>query len=191
VFGRFFVALLAQAAAERAMIPEQEKIPTICYLDEAHEYIDKNVNTILAQARKQRIGMFMAHQYLGQIRDNEVAKGLEANASIKLAGGVSASDARGLAAQMNAEASDIQNQPTFHFMTYARGVTQRGLPIAFPPGSLEKLPTRHDFDELRAYQRATYAQSPKPDEPEDPPEGKRGPDSTGDGESADEDGYDW
>ncbi|MEM7212985.1 MAG: ATP-binding protein [Pseudomonadota bacterium] len=191
VFGRFFLALLAQAAAERAMIPEHEKIPTICYLDEAHEYIDKNVNTILAQARKQRIGMFMAHQYLGQIRDNEVAKGLEANTSIKLAGGVSASDARGLAAQMNAEASDIQNQPTFHFMTYARGVTQRGLPIAFPPGSLEKLPTRYDFDELRAYQRATYAQSPKPDDPDDPPEGKRGLDGTGDGESGDEDGYDW
>ncbi|MEM7296388.1 MAG: ATP-binding protein, partial [Pseudomonadota bacterium] len=215
VFGRFFMALLAQAAAERALIPDHEKIPTICYLDEAHEYIDKNVNTILAQARKQRIGMFMAHQYLGQIRDSEVAKGLEANTSIKLAGGVSASDARGLAGQMNAEASELQNQPTFHFVTYARGVTQRGLSVGFPPGALEALPLRDDFEQLRAYQRATYAQSPKTDpspagkredataandadDPRDEQTGDpgrggsdRGSDASGRGKPGDEDDYEW
>ena len=201
VFGRFFLALLAQAAAERALIPDEEKMPTICYLDEAHEYIDKNVNTILAQARKQRIGMFMAHQYLSQIRDNEVAKGLEANTSIKMAGGVSASDARSLAAQMNAEASEIQNQPVHHFVTYARGITDRGLPIGFGLGSLEALPMRHDFDELKAFQRATYAQTPKADrdegsgdapDPEDPDRpDDRGPETTGRGKDDEDESYDW
>lgn len=198
VFGRFFLALLAQAAAERALIPDHEKTPTICYLDEAHEYIDKNVNTILAQARKQRIGMFMAHQYLGQIRDNEVAKGLEANTSIKMAGGVSASDARALASQMNADAVELQNQPTFHFVTFARSVTQRGLPIGFPPGALEALSMRSDHDDLKAYQRATYAQTPKPDDTEDgdgPHDAtgtaERDPDTTGRGKAGDEDSYEW
>lgn len=205
VFGRFFLALLAQAAAERALIPDAEKMPTICYLDEAHEYIDKNVNTILAQARKQRIGMFMAHQYLGQIRDGEVTKGLEANTSIKMAGGVSASDARSLAAQMNAEASEIQNQPVHHFVTYARGVTGRGLPIGFAPGSLETLPLRDDFEELRAFQQATYAQTPKADDDgeveegsdDDPaPEGPDSPDdrgskATASGKAGDDESYDW
>ena len=50
IFGRFFIALVAQAAQERATIPASQRTPTICYIDEAHEYFDANIAIILAQA---------------------------------------------------------------------------------------------------------------------------------------------
>lgn len=35
VFGRFFIALIAQAAQERATLPERDRLPTFVYIDEA------------------------------------------------------------------------------------------------------------------------------------------------------------
>lgn len=156
-FGRFFVALIAQAAAERAMISEKDKTPTIVYLDEAHEYLDTNVNVILAQARKQKVGLVMAHQYLGQIKSADIRAGLEANTSIKMAGNISASDARALSSQMSCDVKLLQNQPTFTFMTYVRGLLNRAMPVAWLPGALDEWGERTDMDELRDYQRSMYA----------------------------------
>ncbi len=173
-FGRFFIALIAQAAAERAMI--SRKTPTIVYVDEAHEYLDSNVNVILAQARKQQVGLVMAHQYLDQIRDRDIRSGLEANTSIKLAGNISASDARALANQVNCDARDLQDQPTFSFMTYVRGLVNRALPVSYTPGALDRWGARLDMPELREYQRAKYAVPPHAPDP--PPEDDPGPEES-------------
>lgn len=158
-FGRFFIALIAQASAERALIPRSERTPTIVYVDEAHEYIDRNVNIILSQARKQRIGMFLAHQYLGQL-STELRTGLEANTSIKMAGGLSQSDQRAMGM------ADIGELPKLTFATYARGYTKRPIPVTFPVGALNRCPKRTDMAELIDYQRQQYAvQTPKHKEP--------------------------
>jgi hypothetical protein len=156
-FGRFFIALIAQAASERAMIADYEKTPTFVYIDEAHEYLDSNVSQILAQAREQKIGLIMAHQHLGQIRSPEIRASIEANTAIKLAGNVSASDANLMARQMNCEPATVQNQPTFSFMTFVRGITNRGVPVMYPPGALDAWGQRHDLAGLRDEQRARYA----------------------------------
>ena len=60
---------------------------------------------------------------------------------------------------------------------------------------------RHDFDELKAFQRATYAQTPKADrdegsgdapDPEDPDRpDDRGPETTGRGKDDEDESYDW
>lgn len=67
IFGRFFITLLAQAAQERATIPARDRIPAMVYIDEAQDYFDQNIGVILNQARKYKVGMVMAHQYLGQL----------------------------------------------------------------------------------------------------------------------------
>ena len=67
IFGRFFIALIAQAAQERATLPERDRLPVMVYIDEAQDYFDQNIGIILSQARKYRVGMMMAHQYLGQL----------------------------------------------------------------------------------------------------------------------------
>ena len=89
ILGRFFIALIAQAAQERATLPERDRLPAMIYIDEAQDYFDRNIGLILSQARKYKIGMIMAHQFLGQL-SNGLQEAFEANTSIKLAGGVSA-----------------------------------------------------------------------------------------------------
>ena len=127
IFGRFFVALIAQAAQERAVLRQQDRLPAMIYIDEAQDYFDANIGVILSQARKYRVGMVMAHQYLGQL-SNGLQEAFEANTSIKLAGGVSARDARTLASQMHATPELIQQQPKGTFATYLRGLTDKAVP---------------------------------------------------------------
>jgi hypothetical protein len=159
IFGRFFIALIAQAAQERATLPAYDRVPAMVYIDEAQDYFDQNIGVILSQARKYRVGMIMAHQYLGQL-SNGLQEAFEANTSIKLAGGVSARDARALAGQMSADADLIQRQPKGTFATYVRGLTQRAVPISFPFFVLEKLPraTEDEIDAIRQHSRNAYAE---------------------------------
>lgn len=180
VFGRFFIALIAQAAQERATLPEWDRLPVMVYIDEAQDYFDQNIGLILSQARKYKVGMVMAHQYLGQLSSG-LQEAFEANTSIKLAGGVSARDARALAGQMSADAQTIQQQPKGTFATYVRGLTQRAVPMSFPFFVLEKLPkaTKEEIEAIRQQCRAAYAEpwepkvsheNPPGEAPEEPPE---------------------
>lgn len=166
IFGRFFIALIAQAAQERATLPARERLPAMVYVDEAQDYFDQNITTILSQARKYRVGMVMAHQYLGQLTSG-LQEAFEANTSIKLAGGVSARDARALAGQMGADADMIQRQPKGTFATYIRGLTERAVPLSFPFFVVEKMPraSGEEIDAIRQHSREHYAE-PWKDTPE-------------------------
>jgi hypothetical protein len=159
IFGRFFIALIAQAAQERATLPARERLPVMVYIDEAQDYFDQNISIILSQARKYRVGMIMAHQYLGQL-SNGLQEAFEANTSIKLAGGVSARDARALAGQMSADADLIQRQPKGTFATFVRGLTDRAVPISFSFFVLENLPraSKAAIDAIREHSRKSYAE---------------------------------
>lgn len=159
IFGRFFIALIAQAAQERATVPDFDRLPALVYIDEAQDYFDQNIGVILSQARKYKVGMVMAHQYLGQL-SNGLQEAFEANTSIKLAGGVSARDARALAGQMSCDPDAIQRQPKGTFATFVRGLTERAVPISFPFFVLEKLPrsTKDEVDAIRQHSRERYAE---------------------------------
>lgn len=159
VFGRFFIALIAQAAQERATLPEWDRLPCFVYVDEAQDYFDENIGIILSQARKYKVGMVLAHQYLGQLGTG-LQEAFEANTSIKLAGGVSARDARALAGQMGADPDLIARQPKGSFATYIRGLTDRAVPMSFPFFTLEGMPktTKDDREAIRQYSRDNYAE---------------------------------
>ena len=180
VFGRFFIALIAQAAQERSTLPDWDRLPAMVYIDEAQDYFDQNIGLILSQARKYKVGMVMAHQYLGQLSGG-LQEAFEANTSIKLAGGVSARDARALAGQMSADATMIQQQPKGTFATFVRGLTERAVPMSFPFFVFERMPkaTKADIEAIRQQSRAAYAEpwepmgrddEPQEDKPSEPPE---------------------
>jgi len=158
IFGRFFIAMIAQAAQERATLPSEQRLPTMVYIDEAADYFDRNIGLILAQARKMNVGMVLAHQYLGQL-DPKLQEAFGANTAIKFAGGVSAKDARSLAPMLYCEPGFIEAQPKGHFAAHVRGVTKTALPLAFPFGSLEDRPvmTASERAALRQRMRERYA----------------------------------
>jgi hypothetical protein len=59
IFGRFFLALIAQAAQERATLTPAKRLACFVYIDEAQDYLstDSNFTMILEQARKQNVGI--------------------------------------------------------------------------------------------------------------------------------------
>lgn len=152
IFGRFFIAMIAQAAQERATLPSSKRTPTIVYIDEAQDYFDRNIGLILAQARKFNVGMVLAHQYLGQL-EPKLQEAFAANTAIKFAGGVSAKDARSLAPMLYCQPELIEAQSKGSFAAHVRGQTKSAVPLSFPFGYLEDLP-RMTNAERRALQAA-------------------------------------
>lgn len=159
ILGRFFIALIAQAAQERATLPAQDRLPVMVYVDEAQDYFDQNIGVILSQARKYKVGMVMAHQYLGQLTCG-LQEAFEANTSIKLAGGVSARDARTLASQMSTDADMLLGQQKGSFATFIRGFTKQAVPMSFPFFVLEKQKQtpKELRDAIRQHSRDAYAE---------------------------------
>jgi len=158
IFGRFFIALIAQAAQERAVLPHSKRTPTIVYVDEAQDYFDRNIGLILAQARKYNVGMVLAHQYLGQL-EPKLQEAFAANTSIKFAGGVSAKDARALAPMLYCQPELIEAQPKGSFAAHVRGQTKGAVPLRFPFGFMEQLPqmNKGEHQALRQKMRTRYA----------------------------------
>lgn len=158
IFGRFFIALIAQAAQERATLPEGKRMPTFVYIDEAADYFDRNIGLILSQARKFNVGMVLAHQYLGQL-EPKLQEAVAANTSIKFAGGVSAKDARTLAPMLYCDPALIESQPKLSFAAHIRGVTKTALPLKFPYGFMEAMPrmSKGEHEQLKGVMRSKYA----------------------------------
>jgi hypothetical protein len=79
MFGRFFIAMLLQAAQQRAPLRDAEKLPVFCYIDEAHDYIrkDPRVPVLIDQVRKQKVAMTFAHHRESQIEDKNVLSALQ------------------------------------------------------------------------------------------------------------------
>jgi hypothetical protein len=158
IFGRFFIAMIAQAAQERATLPTSKRTPTIVYIDEAQDYFDRNIGLILAQARKYNVGMVLAHQYLGQL-DPKLQEAFAANTAIKFAGGVSAKDARSLAPMLYCSPEFIEAQPKGSFAVHVRGQTKAAVPLSFSFGYLEDLPrmSKAERTALQRVMRDRYA----------------------------------
>ena len=158
IFGRFFIAMIAQAAQERATIPEANRMPTMVYIDEAADYFDRNIGVILSQARKYSVGMVLAHQYLGQL-DPKLQDAFATNTSIKFVGGVSRKDARAMSGEMGCEPGFIESQPKLSFACSIKGIQSQAIPLKFPYGFMEALPSMSPYqrDQLQERMRAMHA----------------------------------
>ena len=57
ILGRFFIALISQAAQERSAIAEDRRRSTFVYIDEAQDYFDESIQSLFNQARKYKVGL--------------------------------------------------------------------------------------------------------------------------------------
>lgn len=162
IFGRFWIAMLAQAALRRAALPRHKRVDTHVYIDEAHELIDDKVEEILNQAQKYRIGLTLAHQNLKQLSPGARAT-LASSTAIKMVGGVSDEDARSLDGEMRTDAATIlaakKRSGGAEFVTYVRNHTDRALTLNVGFGTLEELDEMADVDDLRDRVRDRYCRS--------------------------------
>jgi hypothetical protein len=161
LFGRFFIASLAQAALERAAVPADKRTPTFVYVDEAQEYFDDTIETILSQARKYGVGITLAHQTLDQLSPR-LRSAFLSNTSFKCAGGVSSKDARALAPELHTSPEFIEclrrRRAETEFAAWVKHRTPEAIRIDVPLGFLERQPTLSDdaLDALIAQNRERY-----------------------------------
>lgn len=161
LLGRFFIAMLAQAALERSTIPAEDRTPTFVYVDEAHEYFDDSIETILNQARKYRVGLTLAHQTLDQLSPR-LRSAIHSNTSLKCVGGVSAKDARALADELHTSADFIESMKRRHgrseFAVWLKQMTPQAIRLSVPLGFLERQPllTEEALEEVLDANRERY-----------------------------------
>jgi hypothetical protein len=165
IFGRFFIALITQAAVQRSAIPAHKREPCFLYLDEAQEYFDTNIGNLLTQARKYKVGLVFAHQSMDQL-GAELRASVLSNTTIKFAGGVSAKDASLLAAELRTEPDFLRAQvrkgATAQFACHVRNFTGKAISVSIPLGFVESLDQLSDdeMSELRERNREAYSAQP-------------------------------
>src|SRR6185503_18590684 len=67
LLGLIIVSKLQMAALSRANVPESERPDFYLYIDEFQNFITDSIATILSEARKYKLNLTMAHQYMGQL----------------------------------------------------------------------------------------------------------------------------
>jgi hypothetical protein len=140
IFARLIVALLGQALLRRTSIKAEDRTPVHIYIDEADGVVDHTLVRLLAQARKYKAAITLAHQHLDQLSSSDRA-GILTNTSIKLCGGISVKDAAVLAPEMRTSTSFLLNQKkserVSHFALYAKNITPSAMTFRVPLGYAE------------------------------------------------------
>ncbi len=71
LMGMIIVSKLQMAALERASMAEDKRNDFFLYIDEFQNFITDSIATILSEARKYRLELIIAHQYMKQLEDNK------------------------------------------------------------------------------------------------------------------------
>jgi len=68
LIGRMIAMQVKIAALKRAKIDPKDRTPYFLYIDEFQNYVSKSIESILSEARKYKLGLIIAHQYIDQLR---------------------------------------------------------------------------------------------------------------------------
>ncbi len=67
LLGMIIVSKLLISALEREDVPEDQRNPFYLYVDEFQNFLTDGINQILSEARKYRLSLTLAHQFIGQL----------------------------------------------------------------------------------------------------------------------------
>lgn len=71
LIGLILVSKIQMAAMKRQQMPASERKDFFLYIDEFQNYVTDSIESILSEARKYRLGLIIAHQYLGQLQKSD------------------------------------------------------------------------------------------------------------------------
>jgi len=71
LLGSILVAKIQQAAMSRVNVPERERRDFYLYVDEFQNFVTDSFASILSEARKYRLNLIVAHQYISQITKSQ------------------------------------------------------------------------------------------------------------------------
>lgn len=100
LLGLIMVSKIQMAAMARADMPKEQRKDFYCYIDEFQNYTTDSIAIILSEARKYRLNMILAHQYISQlVKDNnsQVRDAVFGNVGTKVAFRIGVEDAETIA----------------------------------------------------------------------------------------------
>ena len=71
LLGMMLVSKIQMAAMRRDKIPKEQRSDFFLYIDEFQNYVTDSIESILSEARKYRLSLNIAHQYLGQLEKSD------------------------------------------------------------------------------------------------------------------------
>lgn len=71
LLGMIVVSKIQTAAMQRQRMSKTEREDFFLYIDEFQNYVTPSIESILSEARKYRLGLVLAHQYLGQLEKSD------------------------------------------------------------------------------------------------------------------------
>ncbi|MDD4151553.1 MAG: DUF87 domain-containing protein [Candidatus Gracilibacteria bacterium] len=71
LLGMVLVSKIQMAAMRRDKIPKEQRTDFYLYIDEFQNYVTDSIESILSEARKYRLSLNVAHQYLGQLEKSD------------------------------------------------------------------------------------------------------------------------
>ncbi len=161
LIGSLIVGLTWTLALSRAKLPPERRYLVSLYIDELQDYLSlpTDLSDALAQARGLGLGLTLAHQYRDQLPP-DIRAGIDANARNKISFGLSAKDAKDMAAMApGLSAEDFIALPRYQIYTsFQQGGRNTGwiLGRTLPP-----VPPLRDPLELRARSMAAYGKPAK------------------------------
>jgi len=147
LLGLIIVSKIQMAAMSRADIPEDQRKHFYLYVDEFQNFVTDSFATILSEARKYRLGLTIAHQYMGQlsaekpgssVSDSKVREAVFGNVGSMICFRIGVDDAEVMAKEMSPVFTefDVVNIERFHAYlklminsTVSRPFSMRTLPF--------------------------------------------------------------
>lgn len=123
LLGLIVVAKLQMAAMGRADMNQEDRKDFYLYIDEFQNFITDSISTILSEARKYKLDLILAHQYMGQLTDDkgrsDVRDAVLGNAGTIMVGRIGPDDAEILQKEFapNFGSYDLLNPPEYSFYT--------------------------------------------------------------------------
>mgnify|MGYP001165597586 FL=1 len=146
LLGGMIITKIQLAAMERVRIPEDRRKDFYLYVDEFQNFATDSFANILSEARKYRLNLVIAHQYIAQLvnMDNsKVRDSVFGNVGTMISFRVGADDADFLEKEFGPEftAQDLVNLPNYHIYLKLMidGVTSRPFSaVTLPPIKADK-----------------------------------------------------
>lgn len=134
LLGAMIITKVQLAAMERVRIPEEDRLDFYLYVDEFQNFATDSFASILSEARKYRLNITIAHQYIGQLvtdvsKSTKVRDAVFGNVGTMVILRIGAADAEFLEKEFMPEFTmqDLVNLPNFcvYVKLMVDGVTSR------------------------------------------------------------------
>ena len=153
LLGMIFVMKFQAAAMSRQDTPEDERVDFCLFVDEFQNFATESFESILSEARKYRLNLILANQFMTQLTD-KIREALLGNVGTLLSGRIGVTDAelmeKAFSPVFNAE--DLHKQPNYNWIAT---VMMFDTPTA--PFTMKSLPPMGEDNEELMKRMKAYA----------------------------------